>query len=86
MLKEIEGILKNNKNVIDFELDEEDGVANLDYLITFENKNAKEVIKDLEIELEEKVDGISVKTLFEQIDDQVDEGGCFVTVDFYILE
>ena len=79
---DIEYILANNKNVVSFELDEDDKVADLDYLVTFENIDAFNSIRDAVLEIEEHL-YVTVKTLFEQIDDQIDEGGAYVTVDFY---
>ena len=69
--------------MVDFELDEDDEVADLDYLVSFENVDAKDKIDEVALELEEHL-YIDVKTLVEQIDDQIDEGGSLVTVDFYI--
>ena len=79
----VEQLLFHNNNVVDFELDEEDEVADLDYLVSFENVDAKDKIDEVALELEEHL-YIDVKTLVEQIDDQIDEGGSLVTVDFYI--
>ena len=79
----VEQLLFHNNNVVDFELDEEDEVADLDYLVSFENVDAKDKIDEVALELEEHL-YIDVKTLVEQIDDQIDEGGALVTVDFYI--
>lgn len=84
MLEKIENIIKNDENVVSFILDEEDEVADFNFLITFENINAKESINDLEFKLEDELNGISVKTLPEQIDDQIDDGGFYVDVDFYL--
>ena len=79
----VEQLLFHNNNVVDFELDEDDEVADLDYLVSFENVDAKDKIDEVALELEEHL-YIDVKTLVEQIDDQIDEGGALVTVDFYI--
>ena len=79
----VEQLLFHNNNVVDFELDEDDDVADLDYLVSFENVDAKDKIDEVALELEEHL-YIDVKTLVEQIDDQIDEGGSLVTVDFYI--
>ncbi len=79
----VEQLLFHNNNVVDFELDEDDEVADLDYLVSFENVDAKDKIDEVALELEEHL-YIDVKTLVEQIDDQIDEGGSLVTVDFYI--
>lgn len=84
MLEKIEGIIKNDEKVVSFILDEEDEIADFNFLITFENINAKECINDLEFKLEDELNGISVKTLPEQIDDQIDDGGFYVDVDFYL--
>ncbi|MBR3362535.1 MAG: hypothetical protein IKG40_01260 [Bacilli bacterium] len=84
MLEKIENIIKNDEKVVSFILDEEDEIADFNFLITFENINAKENINDLEFKLEDELNGISVKTLPEQIDDQIDDGGFYVDVDFYL--
>lgn len=84
MLEKIENIIKNDEKVVSFILDEEDEIADFNFLITFENINAKESINDLEFKLEDELNGISVKTLPEQIDDQIDDGGFYVDVDFYL--
>ncbi len=84
MLEKIENIIKNDEKVVSFILDEEDEIADFNFLITFENINAKEGINDLEFKLEDELNGISVKTLPEQIDDQIDDGGFYVDVDFYL--
>ena len=83
MIKEqLEAIMLNNKNVVDFEEDVDDVIYDFDYLVTFENIDAKDKIIDLKLEIESKLD-VFAKILVEQIDDQIDEGGAFVTVDFY---
>ena len=83
MIKEqLETIMLNNKNVVDFEEDVDDVIYDFDYLVTFENIDAKDKIIDLKLEIESKLD-VFAKILVEQIDDQIDEGGAFVTVDFY---
>ena len=80
--KQLETIMANSKNVVDFEQDLEDKFYDFDYLVTFENKDAMDKIIDLKLEIESKLD-VYIKILVEQIDDQIDEGGAFVTVDFY---
>ena len=83
MIKDkLENIIKNNVNVVDFDLDEDDLVSDFDYLVTFDNVDAVDKIYALKFEIEDKLD-VSVKLLVEQIDDQIDEGGALVTVDFY---
>ena len=80
--RQLEAIMMNNKNVVDFEQDVEDKIYDFDYLVTFENIDARDKIIDLKLEIEAKLD-VFAKILVEQIDDQIDEGGAFVTVDFY---
>ena len=80
--QQLETIMMDNKDVVDFEEDVEDITYDFDYFVTFENKNAKDKIIDLKLDIESKLD-VFAKILVEQIDDQIDEGGAFVTVDFY---
>ena len=49
----VEQLLFHNNNVVDFELDEDDEVADLDYLVSFENVDAKDKIDEVAFELEE---------------------------------
>ena len=80
--QQLESIMLNNENVVDFEEDKTDVIYDFDYLVTFENSDARDKIIDLKLKIEAELD-VFAKILVEQMDDQIDEGGAFVTVDFY---
>ena len=76
----ITDILRNNNNVINYYIDEED---NTDYMVELLNdRYVKKVIIELKKELTDN--GYKVHTLFEQIDDQINEGENIISIDLFI--
>lgn len=82
--KEIEYIILQDDNVVDMEIEDDDIVADYDFLLTFNNKeNVKQLVEDLVENIENKLSYISVDVLNEQIEDGLKEDSEFIMVDFY---
>lgn len=78
--------INNCTSVIAVDVDEDDIVADYDYLVSFKNNN--ETVRNIDIlkyRIEKKFN-IHVHLLYDQLGDQLAEGNDVITIDFYCYE
>lgn len=80
----IYNIIVSDDNVVDVYLEQEDVIADYDYIVSFKNTvNVKEEINYLVEQIQRKLKCIEVKILDEQIKDEIDENEEIISIDFY---
>ena len=84
MKNEILNIFNNCSQVVDVEIDNEDISYDYDFIVTLKNdNNVYKAILKLTFLIE--CLNLSVHTLYEQIEDNINEKKEYISIDFYIL-